>query len=337
MRIHGMATALNYGQQASEGLKAFREPGDAVLTIFRPDRNAQRMQHSADVASMPRVPVDMFLQACRSAVALNACFVPPHETGAALYLRPQLYGSSAQLTLTAPEEYTFCVFAVPTGVAHGTHPVKALIIDEFDRTAPNGSGHAKLGGNYAPVLRWSDKAKREGYDITLHLDSARHEEVDEFSTCAFIGVTTSSCGDVTIAVPNSNCIIESTTSDSILQLARSYGWKTEKRNIKYTELPAFTEVLAAGTAASLVPVRSITRRGKVGLLPVRPNVSVDGDWETVMYMPESQTEAGFVCLKLLKHLREIQQGRVKDDFGWRFVVTADDMKIDGVVAGYDKL
>jgi branched-chain amino acid aminotransferase len=290
------------------------------------------MQHSADVASMPRVPVEMFLQACRSAVALNASFVPPHESGAALYLRPQLYGSSAQLSLTAPDEYTFCVFAVPTGIAHGAHPVKALIIDEFDRTAPNGSGHAKLGGNYAPVLRWSDKARSEGYGITLHLDSARHEEVDEFSTCAFIGITADSGDDVTIAVPDSGCIIESITSDSILHIARGYGWKTEKRPIKYTELPGFTEVLAAGTAASLVPVRSITRRKKPGVLPTGPRVSSDAASETVMYMPESQQEAGPVCLKLLNQLKGIQQGKIKDESGWRFVVAEDDMKIDGAVA-----
>jgi len=331
MRIHGMAPALNYGQQSAEGLKAFRGPGDSVVTIFRPDRNALRMQHSADVASMPRVPVDMFLQACRSAVALNAAFVPPHETGAALYLRPQLYGSGAHLSLTAPREYTFCVFAVPTGTYHGTRPVKALIIDEFDRTAPNGTGHAKLGGNYAPVMRWSDKARREGYGLTLHLDSARHEDVDEFSTSAFIGVRANSSDDVTVVAPDSKCIIDSITSDSILHIARSYGWKTEKRPVKYTELPTFTEVLAAGTAASLVPVRSVTRCEKPKMLPPGPRVSGDAASETVTYMPETQTEAGPVCAKLLARLKAIQLGKAKDEFGWCFVVTEADKKIDGAI------
>ncbi|EEY16272.1 branched-chain-amino-acid aminotransferase [Verticillium alfalfae VaMs.102] len=176
MRIHGMAPALNYGQQAYEGLKAFRGPGDNTIALFRPDRNALRLQHSADVASMPRVPEQIFLDACRAAVALNAAFVPPHATGAAMYVRPQIYGSSAQLGLSPPDEYTFAVFVIPTGVYHGVHPVKPLILDEFDRAAPHGTGHAKVGGNYAPVLRWSDKGPRRGYGITLHLDSARHEE-----------------------------------------------------------------------------------------------------------------------------------------------------------------
>lgn len=329
MRIHGMSPALNYGQQAYEGLKAFRMPASAGggLAIFRPDRNAVRMQHSADVASMPHVPEDMFVAACRAAVALNAGFVPPHETGAALYVRPQLYGSSAQLGLTAPEEYTFCVFVIPTGVYHGTNPVRALILDEFDRTAPKGTGNAKIGGNYAPVLRWSDKARTEGYGITLHLDSERHEEIDEFSTSGFIGVIAKSETDVTLVVPDSNCVIDSVTSASVQEIGRSWGWAVEKRSIKYSELPDFTEVMAAGTAAALVPIRSITRRVKGGL-PTKANVTMDAESERVTYIPESQEEAGPVCLKVLAELKGIQLGKVEDKFGWRCEVTAADLDIE---------
>ncbi|KAH6895966.1 aminotransferase [Thelonectria olida] len=315
MRIHGMAPALNYGQQAYEGLKAFRTPGDAGITIFRPDRNAVRMQHSARVVSMPPVPKDMFLDACRAAVALNAEFVPPHDTGAALYIRPQIYGSSAQLGLSPPEEYTFCVFVIPTGVYHGSHPVKALILEDFDRAAPNGTGNAKVGGNYAPVLRWSDKAREEGYGITLHLDSARHEEVDEFSTSGFIGAIENG-DDVTLVVPDSKCVIDSVTSDSIQEIARSFGWKVEKRVIKYNELIDFSEVMAAGTAAALVPIRSITRNA--------------GDVEnTTQYLPASQEEAGPICTKLLTTLKSIQLGKVDDQFNWRFAISEADKNVAG--------
>lgn len=335
MRIHGMAPALNYGQQAYEGLKAFRLPNDGIA-IFRPDRNAVRLQTSAEVASMPAVPAELFEEACRAAVALNAGYVPPHETGAALYIRPQLYGSSAQLGLDPPEEYTFAVFVIPTGVYHGTHPVKALILDEFDRTAPHGTGHAKIGGNYAPVLKWSGKAKQEGYGITLHLDSARHEEIDEFSTSGFIGVRAVSDSDVTLVVPDSKCVIDSVTSDSVQHIARSWGWKVEKRSIKYGELPTFTEVFAAGTAAALVPIRSVTRRREgagtgATALPSGERVTSNADAEIITYIPESQEDAGPVCLKLLMHLKGIQLGKVKDEFGWRSAVTEKDMNVEGAV------
>lgn len=124
----------------------------------------------------------------------------------------------------------FCVYVLPTGVYHGTHPVRALIMDEFDRAAPNGTGSAKVGGNYAPVLRWSDKARGEGYGITLHLDSKRHEEVDEFSTSGFIGVLREG-GKVTLVVPDSRAVIDSVTSLSVQEIGRDFGWGVEKRAV----------------------------------------------------------------------------------------------------------
>ncbi|TDZ27607.1 Transaminase htyB [Colletotrichum trifolii] len=330
MRIHGMAPALNYGQQAYEGLKAFRAPGDNQINVFRADKNATRLQHSADVVSMPRVPESLFLEAVKAAVSLNAGYVPPHETGAAMYIRPQLYGSSAQLGLNPPEEYIFAVFVIPTGVYHGTHPVNALILDDFDRAAPNGTGHAKVGGNYAPVLRFSDRARNEGYGITLHLDSVKHEEIDEFSTSGFIGVKGEG-EDITLVVPDSKCVIDSVTSDSIQHIARSFGWKVEKRVIKYSELPAFREVMAAGTAAALVPIRSITRRvhasSSQSLVAAgeqeRVSSAKEGE-ETVTYIPASQEDAGEICLKLLSTLKGIQLGKIEDKFGWNFVVSEAD-------------
>ncbi|TEA16380.1 Transaminase htyB [Colletotrichum sidae] len=330
MRIHGMAPALNYGQQAYEGLKAFRAPGDNQINVFRADKNATRLQHSADVVSMPRVPESLFLEAVKAAVSLNAGYVPPHETGAAMYIRPQLYGSSAQLGLNPPEEYVFAVFVIPTGVYHGTHPVNALILDDFDRAAPNGTGHAKVGGNYAPVLRFSDRARNEGYGITLHLDSVKHEEIDEFSTSGFIGVKGEG-EDITLVVPDSKCVIDSVTSDSIQHIARSFGWKVEKRVIKYSELPTFREVMAAGTAAALVPIRSITRRvpasSSQSLVAAgkqeRVSSAKEGE-ETVTYIPASQEDAGEICLKLLSTLKGIQLGKIEDKFGWNFVVSEAD-------------
>lgn len=210
-------------------MKAFRA-ADGQINIFRPKQNAERMQHSASFVSIPAVPKEHFEKCCNLAVALNAEYVPPHETGAAMYIRPLLFGSSAQLGLSPPEEYVFCVYVIPTGVYHGTHPVAALILEEFDRAAPEGTGSAKIGGNYAPVLRWSDKARNEGYGITLHLDSKTRTEIDEFSTSGFIGAKKD--GDnVTIAVPDTKNAIKSVTSDSICQIAKSFGWKVECRPV----------------------------------------------------------------------------------------------------------
>ena len=157
-----MAPGLNYGMKCYEGIKAFRTPSDRIA-IFRPKMNALRMQNSASYISIPPVPEEHFVKCVRLAVGLNAAYVPPHESGAAMYIRPHLFGSSAQLGLNPPEEYTFVVYVLPTGVYHGTDPVDALILEEFDRAAPDGTGCAKVGGNYAPVLRFSERARNEGF------------------------------------------------------------------------------------------------------------------------------------------------------------------------------
>jgi branched-chain amino acid aminotransferase len=231
LRIHGMAPGLNYGQQCYEGMKAFRAPNNTI-SIFRPNKNAERMQHSASFISIPEVPTEHFLACCSLAVGMNAAYVPPHETGAAMYVRPLLFGSSAQLGLNPPEEYTFVVYVIPTGVYHGINPVDALILEHFDRAAPEGTGSAKVGGNYAPVLRWSEKAHHDGYGITLHLDSKTRSVIDEFSTSAFIGVKKD--GDkIKLVASNSKNVIQSVTGDSILRIAESFGWETESREVSY--------------------------------------------------------------------------------------------------------
>ncbi|THW15302.1 branched-chain amino acid aminotransferase [Aureobasidium pullulans] len=302
LRIHGMAPGLNYGQQCYEGLKAFRTPDDSAITIFRPSMNAKRMQHSASFVSMPEVPVEHFENCVKAAVALNAEFVPPARTGAAMYIRPLLFGSSAQLGLSPPEEYTFVVWVLPVGVYHGVHSVPALILEDFDRAAPHGTGSAKVGGNYAPVLRFSERARADGFGITLHLDSRTRTEIDEFSTSAFLGVKKEG-EKTTIVVPDSKNVIESVTADSVCDIARSFGWTVEKRAINYDELSTFNEVFAAGTAAALVPIKSITMKSRN---------------DTFTYLDSD--EPGPTCLKLLDNLKGIQTGRYEDKFGWNVKV-----------------
>jgi branched-chain amino acid aminotransferase len=301
-----MAPGLNYGVQTFEGMKAFRML-NGHIAVFRPDQNAKRMQHSAAYISTPAVPEEHFLRCVNLAIASNAEFVPPHETGASMYVRPLLFGSSAQLGLNPCDEYTFVVFVMPTGVYHGLHAVDALILEDFDRAAPEGTGSAKLGGNYAPVLRWSEKARNESFGITLHLDSKTRSEIDEFSTSGFLGIKNEE-NQVSIVVPDSKNVIKSVTSESVCQIARDvFGFRVEKRPILYEELKNFTEVMAAGTAASLVPVKSITMRSK-------------GD--KFEYAGKEDDEPGPVCLKLLKTLKDIQQGKIKDLFGWNMEIKA---------------
>ena len=234
-RVIPISRQKGRGRGALNGRPAFRNPSNEIQ-IFRPTQNAERMIHSTGFISIPPVPKDLFVRCVHLAVALNAGYVPPHETGASMYIRPLVFGSCAQLGLNPPDEYTFVVYVMPVGVYHGTHPVDALILEDFDRAAPEGTGSAKLGGNYAPVLRWSEKASKEGYGITLHLDSKTRTEVDEFSTSGFVGIKKEGDGDsdYRMIVPDSKNIIKSVTSESVFELATSFGWKTERRPVRPT-------------------------------------------------------------------------------------------------------
>lgn len=164
----------------------------------------------------------------------------------------------------------FCVYVMPTGVYHGIHAVKALVLEEFDRAAPDGTGSAKVGGNYAPVLKWSDKARKEGYGITLHLDSKTRSEIDEFSTSGFIGVKGTG-DDITLVTPDSKCVIASVTSDSCLDIARSLGWKTETRSVSVYRAMFILQACANGILGDIA--RAITSESQQGMCKLGPDHS----------------------------------------------------------------
>lgn len=336
LRVHGLSPGLNYGQQAFEGLKAFRLPGErGDIAIFRPEAHAARLQHSAAMLGMPPVPTDTFVRACNEAVARNAGYVPPHASGWSLYVRPLLFGSARSLYPGPSVEYVFCVYVFPMPSGPPV-PARALVLDDFDRAAPRGTGTAKAGGNYAGVLPWAARARDQGFGITLHLDSAQHQYVDEFSLCGFLGVKGRPAltngaqngerggGDVVLVVPDSPSALESLTSDSVQKIARYLGWKVEKRPVHYTELPEFDEVLGAGTAVGLSAIRSIYRRGQESETRLSPGPRVTSDpvdgSEVVQYIPEGQEGGGPVFHQLLDYLRGVQRGLEHDKFGWLYNV-----------------
>ncbi|XPS81848.1 Branched-chain-amino-acid transaminase [Ascochyta lentis] len=298
LMLNGMSPGLNYGQQIFEGLKVRRGTKD-IMTIFRPKNHAARMQLSARLMSMPEIPEDVFLRSVQLAVSKNSHLLPESRSNVSIYVRPIEYGSSARLLIEPPDQFTFCVYVQriegPVVPSQG----RALISDEFDRAATRGVGSAKAGGNYAPAMRWTEKAKREGYDFLLHLDSQTQSEIEEFSWSGFVGVRSDDDG-ITIVHSNSIVIIESITVDSVVRLAKSFGWATEKRPIKYSELETFTEVFAAGTAIGLTPVSCIHRASTKETFHFR--------------------KTGPCYERLQAKLLGIQTGAAEDSFGWNMPV-----------------
>lgn len=314
LRVHGLSSGLNYGLQCFEGIRAYRTP-DNRIALFRPRKNAARLGQSAAFVGIPPVPESLFLRAVHLCVAANAAFIPPSDSTATMYIRPTLFGSGAQISLAPPQHFTFCVYVTPIGSYHGTTPQDALILENLDRAAPRGTGHLKLGGNYAPIFRFAADARSQGFGITLHLDSSTRSEIDEFANSGFIGVKRHGRSDddgaseVTLVVPDSASILKSVTSESACELAESFGWEVQRRPVPYSELSTFQEVIAAGTAAALVPIKSITMQSQGDVFKYDI-----GDKSQDESHHEEETET--VVSKLTKALRGIQKGETKDQFGW---------------------
>lgn len=292
--MHIGASCLHYGQECFEGIKAFRRK-DGSIAIFRPEENAKRMFRTAERTVMPPVPVDMFLETLDAVVAANEEYVPPYGTGGSLYIRPLLIGTGPQIGVAPAKEYTFLVMVMPVGAYYkgGLKPVRAVILDDWDRAAPHGMGDVKVGGNYAASLFAHEKAKREGWPVELYLDAKTHTFVEEFSTSNFIGIKP----DGTYVTPDSCSVLPSVTNMTLRQCAADLGWKVETRKIPYAEIREFSEVAACGTAVVVTPVWEITRGSDVVKISEPDAVG-----------PHLQ--------KLYETVQGIQYGELPDVHGW---------------------
>lgn len=297
--LHIASTALHYGQEAFEGMKAYKGK-DNKVRLFRWEENAKRFQNSADGIFMAKVPNELFLQAVIKAVKMNADFVPPHGTGASLYIRPLLFGSSAEVGVKPAKEYTFIIFVTPVGpyFKEGFNPTKIAIVRDSDRAAPLGTGTFKVGGNYAASLRGTIKAQKAGYSAPMYLDCVEKKYIDEIGAANFFGIKNN-----TYITPKSPSILASITNKSIITLAEDLGFKVERRPIAVEELDTFEEVGACGTAAVISPIGEVNDldTGKV-------------------YKFCKDGKAGPISKKLYETLVGIQYGDIADKHGWVTII-----------------
>jgi len=299
MSLHIASTCFHYGQESFEGLKAFKGK-DGKVRIFRMRENALRMQDSARGIMMAEVPVELFEEAVVEAVKLNLRFVPPCESGASLYIRPLLIGTSAQVGVKPATEYLFLVFVTPVGpyFKTGFKPAPCVILRQYDRAAPQGTGNIKVGGNYAASLVAGSIAHEKGYSAVLYLDSKEKKYIDECGPANFFGIKNN-----TYVTPKSNSILASITNKSLMTLAEEIGMKVEHRPIPLEELSTFEEAGMCGTAAVISPISRI-----------------DDLDEDKSYVFSKDGEPGSISLKLYNKLCAIQYGDEEDKYGWTTVV-----------------
>ena len=295
VNIHMAATVLHYGQEAFEGMKAYRGK-DGKIRLFRWDENAKRLQNSAKGIFMAQVDNDLFFNMVKKVVELNKDFVPPHGTGASLYIRPFLFGSGPKVGVQPSEEYTFVIFVTPVGpyFKEGFNPVKIAVVRDSDRAAPLGTGTLKVGGNYAASLKGVEKAHKQGYGAPMYLDCVEKKYIDEIGAANFFGIKNN-----TYITPKSSSILPSITNKSLEELANFLGYKTERRPVEFAELETFEEVGACGTAAVISPI------GEIKDLDTK---------EVYNYCKDGKP--GPISTKLYETLVGIQYGDVEDPFEW---------------------
>ena len=298
VNLHMAATALHYGQDAFEGLKAFRG-ADGKVRIFRPEENAKRLRSSASYLRMAEPPVELFLEMVREVVKANERYIPPYGTGASLYIRPVLFGSGPQVGVKPADEYLLIIFVTPVGPYYkeGFNPIKVIIDRDHDRAAPLGTGHIKAGGNYGASLISSEEAHKKGYPSVLYLDAREKKYIDESGAANFFAIR-----DGKYITPKSHSILPSITNLSLMTLAKELGLEVETRPVEASELDTFEEAGACGTAAVISPIGSVF------------------DPETNHTYVYNNGESGPWCQKLYHKLRAIQYGEEPDKYGWNLIL-----------------
>jgi branched-chain amino acid aminotransferase len=293
--ISESAGVLQYAQTCFEGMKAY-ETVDGKIVCFRPDMNAKRMIDTCKRLEMQTFPEERFVDAVVKTVKANLEWVPPYGSGAALYLRPYMFGSNAVIGVKPATEFQFRIFTTPVGpyFKAGAKPI-TLRVPDFDRAAPRGTGHVKAGLNYAMSLHAIVDAHREGYAENMYLDSATRTKVEETGGANFIFITK----DNTVVTPKSDTILPSITRRSLMYVAEHYlGLKTEEREVLVSEIKDFKECALCGTAAVLSPVGRVNDHGKD------------------IFIAENTEEMGEITKKLYDTLTGIQMGRIEAPEGW---------------------
>ena len=299
-------SVLHYGQAIFDGLKAFRGD-DGQIRLFRAQRHAERFNRSAQIMSMPELPVDIIRQSFDALVAVDADWVP-HKPGTALYLRPTIIATDVMLGVSPSQSYLYFLILSPVGSYYkeGVKPVRILASDRHVRAVKGGTGEAKTAANYAASLAGQQDAARAGYTQVLYLDGVHRKHLDEVGTMNIMV----RIGDEVITPPLAGTILDGVTRNSALQLLRDWGLTVTERAISIDEVMAagrngtLREMWGTGTAAVVSPIGTLGYKGE----DVTINAGATGE----------------VTQRLYDAIVGLQYGRSNDPHNWTTLVPGTD-------------
>lgn len=289
---------FHYAQECFEGLKAYRTPtGD--IQLFRPDKNAQRMQSTHNRLCIPEIPVEDFVDAVKAIVKVDRDWVPS-EPDTSLYIRPFTIATEPVLGVKAADNYKFIVICSPSGAYYeeGVNPVKIYVEDEYVRSAPGGTGHIKCGGNYAASIIASEKAHKLGFSQVLWLDGLEKKYIEEVGS---MNIMFKIDGEIYTA-PANVTVLPGITRLSCIELLKKWGYKVNEERftidfiIESAKNGKVEEVFGTGTAAVISPVGSLTYKGTE--------------------LTFNNFETGEVTQRLYDTLTGMQFGKTDDTMNW---------------------
>ncbi len=261
--LHPASKVLHYGQEIFEGMKAYTNPEDQSVHMFRPDMNIKRFNRSCERMCMPPVDADLFMDALKKLIDLDREWVP--ESPSALYIRPTMISTQPSLGVKASDRYLFYIIIGPVGsyFAGGINPLRLKVEENFVRSAPGGVGSAKTGGNYAAALLPIKQAVDAGFDQIVWLDAKTMETVEEMGAMNIAFVYE----DKVITAPLSDTILHGVTRESVGVLCGEFGLNWTETPPEIAEICAdadsgkLLEAFACGTAAVVTPIKSLYFQG----------------------------------------------------------------------------
>ncbi|MCL2392263.1 MAG: branched-chain amino acid aminotransferase [Oscillospiraceae bacterium] len=301
IELEPSSSVLHYAQQMFEGMKAYRT-SDGRFLLFRPYKNAQRVNLTNERMCIPEMDEDLFVASVKALVEVEKDWIPA-KPGTSLYIRPFIFANETFIGVTPATRFKYIVICSPVGPYYDTPgggllAASIYVEEEYVRAAQGGTGFAKVGGNYAGAMKAQTKAKEHGCEQVLWLDAAEHSYVEEIGTSnAFFVI-----GDEVITAPLLGTILPGVTRASVIELLQKWNFKVSERRLRIEEVVkasedgTLKEIFSTGTAAVISPVAK---------LMVKNNFITIGDGGV-----------GALSQRLYDTLYGIQTGAVKDDMGW---------------------
>ena len=301
--LHPATAALHYGQEIFEGMKAYKNDANEPQ-LFRPERNAERMNLSAVRLAMPKIPKELFIKGLTELIALDSSWIP-QKSESSLYIRPLMFAADEYVGVKPSDTFTFLIFTSPVQ-AYYTKPVKVLVADQFVRAFPGGVGSAKAAGNYAATMHPVELAQEKGYEQILWTDGVEFKYVQEIGTMNVFFIID---GKVVTPPVTEGIILDGITRDSVIQLLNHKGIPVEERPISVDELIEASEkgnlndAFGTGTAATISYISDI------------------GYKDMNMHLPSVETRD--ISNQVRKELEDIKVSRAPDIFNWVYKVEVE--------------